>query len=72
MKSFDKNNSAFQLYLSKIGETGLPSSSIKEKIRAYLKASIASEIFGLEGFYRIIHKDDKMIQKVLELDSSKE
>ncbi len=72
MKSFDENNSVFQLYLSKIGGTAVPSSSIKEKIRAYLKATIASELFGLEGFYQIIHKDDKMIQKVLELDSSKE
>ncbi len=69
---FDKNTSVFKQYLSKIGETGIPPDSIKEKLRTYLKASIASEIFGLEGFYRIIHKDDKMIQKVLELDSSKE
>ena len=34
--------------------------------------SIANEIFGDVGFYRIQHKDDKMIQKVLELETNQE
>jgi carboxyl-terminal processing protease len=29
-------------------------------------------VFGDVGFYKIIHKDDKMIQKVLELESINE
>ena len=29
-------------------------------------------LFGDVGFYRIIHKDDKMLQKVLELESKQE
>ena len=44
----------------------------KEKINSYVKATIAREIYGDEGFYRSIQKDDAMLQKVLELDSSTE
>lgn len=70
--SFDNNNSIFQLYLSEIGKKSIAQQSIEKKIRSYLKASMASEIFGEEAFYRVIHKNDNMIQKVLELDSNKE
>ena len=45
---------------------------IKAKIKTYVKATIAREIFGDEGFYRSIQKDDAMLQKVLELDAKKE
>ena len=48
----------------------IPSFKTKEKIRSYIKATIAKEIFGDEGFYRSIQKDDAMLQKVLELDAS--
>ena len=41
----------------------------KEIILQYLKATIASQIYGDEGFYRIIQSDDKMILKVLELET---
>ena len=39
-------------------------------IKQYLKATIASQIYGDEGFYRIIQSDDKMILKVLELETN--
>ena len=67
--SFDNNNYIFQLYLSEIGKKSIEQ-SIEKKVRSYLKASMASEIFGEEAFYRVIHKNDNMIQKVLELDSN--
>tara|TARA_B100000787_G_scaffold29375_1_gene19558 strand:+ start:4113 stop:5684 length:1572 start_codon:yes stop_codon:yes gene_type:complete len=70
--NFDKDDTIFQSYLSKISDIGIPTSKTKEKIRSYVKASIAREIFGDDGFYRIIQKDDTMLQKVLELDSSTE
>ena len=38
-------------------------------IQQYLKASIANQLYGDEGFYRIIQSDDKMILKVLELET---
>jgi carboxyl-terminal processing protease len=48
------------------------SAESQESIKNYLKASIANALFGDIGFYRIIHEDDKMLQKVLELESKKE
>lgn len=44
----------------------------KNSLQRYLKASIANTLFGDVGFYRIIHKEDKMLQKVLELESKDE
>jgi len=72
LDNFDKNNSVFESYLTKISDIGSLSYSTKEKINSYVKATIAREIFGDEGFYRSIQKDDTMLQKVLELDSSTE
>ena len=72
LANFDKNNSVFESYLSKISDISSLSIDTKEKINFYVKATIAREIFGDEGFYRSIQKDDAMLQKVLELDSSTE
>ncbi|WP_347172710.1 S41 family peptidase [Polaribacter uvawellassae] len=47
-----------------------PSKKIEQTIKEYLKATIASQIYGDDGFYRVIQSDDKMLQKVLELESN--
>lgn len=70
IENFDTNEKVLDLYFSKIKELNNPSFTTKEKIRKYLKASIANDLFGDVGFYRIIHQEDKMLQRVLELDSS--
>ena len=44
----------------------------KQNIEKYLKASVANVLYGDIGFYKIIHQDDKMLQKVLELETKKE
>ena len=76
LTSFDKDNSILESYLEL-----LPMATqtyyrnkidFKSKIKTYVKATIAREIFGDEGFYRSIQKDDAMLQKVLELDAKKE
>ncbi len=72
VKNFDKDDTVFEEYLSKIKELTKVSRRTKETLRTYVKASIANELFGDVGFYRIIHTNDKMLQKVLELDRSKE
>jgi len=72
IEDFDKDEKVLDEYFSKIKEISKPSFADKEKIRKYLKASIANDLFGDVGFYRIIHQDDKMLQKVLELDSNLE
>ena len=70
IENFDKDQKIYESYLSKIKEITNVSFTTREKIRKYLKASFANELFGDVGFYRFIHLEDKMLQKVLELDSS--
>ena len=68
IESFDQDDRIFQSYLSKIpvGADSRNHSAI-EVLRTYLRASIANELFGNVGSYRIIHKKDKMLERVLEL-----
>ena len=70
--NFDLDETVLDSYLSKIKDRANPSFKTKESIKKYLKASIASVLFGDVGFYRIMHQDDKMLQKVLELESKEE
>ncbi|QTD36198.1 S41 family peptidase [Polaribacter batillariae] len=72
VEDFDKNNAVFDTYLSSIKDKVTPSFKTKQTIQKYLKASIANVLFGDVGFYRIIHEEDKMLQKVLELESKEE
>lgn len=72
VKSFDQDGQIFQSYLSNITEISNVSFKTKRTLRRYLKAAIANELFGDVGFYRISHANDKMLQKVLELESKKE
>ena len=73
VKSFDEDDTVFEEYLSRIEEvSGSTSYKTRKTLRRYLKASIANELFGDVGFYRILHKDDNMLQKVLELDARKD
>ena len=71
--NFDKDGEVFDQYLARIREANVTTSyKTQEYLQWYLKATIANELFGDVGFYRIIHTRDKMLQKVLELDSSLE
>jgi len=72
ISDFDADNNVLNRYLSSIKERRTPSFKEKESIKKYLKASVANVLFGDVGFYRIIQLDDKMLQKVLELESKKE
>lgn len=69
---FDSNNEVYENYLVSIKDKVTPSFRTEKTIKPYLKASIANVLFGDVGFYRIMHKDDQMLQKVLELESKKE
>ncbi len=69
VSEFDTDEEVFDSYLQSIKDIARPSTRNQYNIKKYLKASIANVLFGDVGFYRIIHQDDKMLQKVLELDS---
>jgi carboxyl-terminal processing protease len=66
---FDKDEAVYKLYLDDIKDKIKPSLKIKHNLNKYLKASIANTLFGDIGYYRIIQQDDKMLQKVLELEA---
>jgi carboxyl-terminal processing protease len=72
IEDFDTNEKVFKTYLSEVEDKIKTSFRAKQSIKKYLKASIASVLFGDVGFYRIIHQEDKMLQKVLELESRNE
>ena len=72
IQNFDKDNVVLQNYLTSIKERVNPSIKTKENIQKYLKASVANVLYGDIGFYKIIHQYDKMLQKVLELETKKE
>lgn len=67
--NFDTNNTVFNEFLPKIKDAN-PSYLTQQSLQKYLKASIANEIFGDIGLYKILHIEDKMLQKVLELETS--
>lgn len=69
-ESFDNDKTISDAFLKKM-EKIHPSTKIKNQLREYLKVVIARELFSDEGLYKINQKNDKMIQKVLELERKK-
>ncbi len=67
IKNFDTNNEVSNTFINKIKDLR-PSTLTKQKLRKFLKATIARELFNDQGLYRMNHLDDKMILKVLELE----
>jgi carboxyl-terminal processing protease len=70
ISNFDADETVLEAYLTdrKIGEK--QSFKARQSIKKYLKAAIANTLFGDVGFYRILHQDDKMLQRVLTLETS--
>jgi len=69
-ENFDRDNIVFEDYLQKRKDVANPSYKTKIILQKYLKAAIANELFSDVGFYKIMHREDKMIQKVLELEAN--
>lgn len=72
VNNFDPNKTIYNRYLASVKDRANPSFKTQQSIERYLKASIANVLFGDVGFYRIIHQDDQMLQKVLELETKQE
>ncbi|TYQ00026.1 carboxyl-terminal processing protease [Tenacibaculum adriaticum] len=67
IKNFDEDHTISDKFLSKLKDYN-PSQRTKEQLRKYLKTSIARELFNDEGLYRVNQPDDKMLEKVFELE----
>ncbi len=66
-ENFDKDHTISNAFFRKIQDIKIPSET-KDKLRKFLKMTIARELFNDEGWYRLNHLDDKMIQQVFELE----
>jgi len=67
--NFDENNLIFSKFLTKIKGNDL-STQLKSKLKSSLKTTIARDLFSDEGLYRVLQNDDKMLQKVFELEAN--
>ncbi|KAB1160798.1 S41 family peptidase [Tenacibaculum aiptasiae] len=68
IKNFDKDNTISDQFLSKFKDYRL-SQRTKKQLRDNLKTLIARELFSDEGLYKVNQPNDKMLQKVFELES---
>lgn len=66
--NFDEDNKISNLFFKQITSYKISKAS-KNKLKRYLKTTIARELFRDEGLYKVIQSDDKMLQKVFELES---
>ncbi|MGG6230032.1 S41 family peptidase [Tenacibaculum sp. SDUM215027] len=67
INNFDKNNEISNKFLVELKDFRL-SERTKNQLRSNLKVLIARELFSDEGLYKVDQKDDKMLQKVFELE----
>ena len=70
IKNFDNNNEVSTKFLSKLKSYRL-SPKTKEQLKRNLKTLIARELFSDEGLYKVNQIDDKMLQKVFELEEDR-
>lgn len=68
IKNFDKDHSISDKFLRKLRDYRV-SERTKNQLRNNLKILIARELFNDEGLYKVDHQDDKMLQKVFELEA---
>ncbi|WNW00914.1 S41 family peptidase [Tenacibaculum sp. HL-MS23] len=65
--NFDTNNEVSNEFLAKLKSYRL-SKKTKNQLKRNLKTLIARELFSDEGLYKVNEADDKMLQKVFELE----
>ena len=70
MNNFDLDNKITNLYINKIKKSFHYKAKNNAKIKHYLKAIFARELFDDYGFYQVLNTDDNVINKVLELESA--
>lgn len=69
ISSFDEDDEVLNEYLKKIDVRMLISDYKRNGIKKYLKASIAQNLFDDIEFNKVLQQDDKMIDKIFELEN---
>lgn len=67
--TFDDNDEVLKQYLLEMEILEPISNHKKDIIKRYLKVSIAQDVYSQQDFYKLLLKNDKMIEKVISLDS---
>lgn len=62
---------AFEAYLNKNTESQINFTSYQNKVKQYLKATLADQLYGAGAYQEVINKNDAMIIKVLALSNKK-
>jgi carboxyl-terminal processing protease len=70
MDYFDEDDTIYNTYIKKTYKNKHITKENEQSIKKYLKALFAREIYNESVFYQILYQDDKMIEKVLELENS--
>lgn len=68
IQNFDKKNNVSNEFLKELRNYKI-SNSTKSQLRNNLKILIARELFSDDGLYKVSQMDDKMLQKVFELEN---
>ena len=67
--NFDADNQIFNTYLKSIPtEFQNMDENETQNLKKYLKALFAQQIFDINAYFKIINKQDKMINKVIQLN----
>lgn len=68
--NFDKDDKIFNTYFQSLPDRfrNAHGAGNNENLKMYLKALFAQQVFDANAYYMIINKNDKMIDKVLELN----
>lgn len=69
IKDFDSDQKVSDSFLKKFKDAPI-SKETKKQLRKNLKTLIARDLFSDEGLYRMNHRDDKMLLKVLDLNKN--
>lgn len=69
ISSFDKDDELLNAYLKKIDIKMLISDNKQSILKRYIKANIARQLFDDIGFTKVLQGEDKMIDKIFELEN---
>ena len=68
-REFDRNGAIYRQYMNSLPSEFQSMEDVeKENLRLYLKALFAQQLFDVNAYYKIINEQDKMLEKVIELD----
>ena len=69
ISDFDRDNRIFQEYINSLpSDLQKLKSEEEQSLKLYFKAVFAQQVFDYNAYYNIINQQDKMLEKVIELD----